>query len=85
MKIQSSRLPQICKEFQDDIANWKSYISKDPILASTYAEDRKQLNIVLEYLKLGKFTSAKNKANSLDTNVREVIPTTVWELLEILG
>lgn len=50
-------------------------------LAKAYRDDEKQLMKVVQLLKANKIKQARKKASDLDTIVRDVIPTEVYDWL----
>ena len=69
------------EQFNNAIDAWRNK-GDDEIANKVYAKDRKDLREVLHYFQEGNLKKAYNKASYLDTIVRDVIPNSVWRILE---
>ena len=71
------------EQFNNAIDAWKEASgNRDTELKKAYVADRKDLREVLHYFQEGNLKKAYNKASYLDTIVRDVIPNSVWRILE---
>lgn len=71
--------------FKEAIKGWRVPESEklDKKFAACYVSDRKDLNRVLKLILNGDLKGARIKARSLDTIVREQIPSKIWDILEL--
>jgi len=70
------------KEFAQNIKNWKNFDPKNKNdLDKVYEKDRKDLTDILNAIKEKDYSTAKTLSNNLDTIVRELIPTKIYNKL----
>lgn len=67
--------------FETKIDNWKEDNKKDKKMVEAYTKDRKELRIILGFVKKGKYKEAGEHAYFLDTVVRDVIPSKIYNII----
>lgn len=77
---------KLIAEFKEAIKNWKSCNGDDDKeMTKMYVSDRKDLRKILKLFKKEKYKEAYDMAWNLDTIVREQIPSSVYEIIEMEG
>jgi hypothetical protein len=72
--------PELVNEFKLAINRW-ARCGKSTDLAPVYKTDAKALRVVLSLLLEGRVSQAANKAQVLDTIVRDQIPNKLWDIM----
>lgn len=62
--------------------NWPSSSSSDREMRKMGSKDAKDIRTIASLVKSGRITDAKNKAENLDTVVREILPERFWTFTE---
>lgn len=79
----STELRAVAKASKAEVdQNWSSSSSSDREMRKMGSRDSKDIRAIAILVKSGKITTAKNKAENLDTIVREILPERFWTFSE---